>query len=79
VEEHHAYCQVLLKRAEDLRPLLQRISLRELVVEERLELERLKQNPERLQSRLPSASMDRKKEEAMTARVKNLEKLTSEV
>lgn len=64
---------------EELRPLLQRIAKREAVVKERVELEHLMDNPDRLTARNQSAREDRKREEAMSMRVKNLEKLTKEV
>jgi hypothetical protein len=44
---------------EELRPLLQKISRREAVVQERVELEHLMQNPERLTARGPNAREER--------------------
>jgi hypothetical protein len=62
-----------------LRPLLAKIAKREAIVEERVELEVLMQNPERLTARGPKAREDRKREEDMQRRVKSLEKVTKEV
>jgi hypothetical protein len=62
-----------------LRPLLAKITRRELIVKDRLDLEHLMLNPERLTARGPNAKEDRKKEENMINRVRNLEKLTTEV
>ena len=66
-------------KVEQLRPLLAKIAKRENIVEERVELEHLMQNPERLTARGPKAREDRKREEDMQRRVKNLEKITKEV
>lgn len=66
-------------KVEQLRPLLLRIAKREAVVEERVELEHLMTNPERLTARGPKAREDRKREEEMQRRVKNLDKMTKEV
>ena len=66
-------------KVELLRPLLAKIAKRENIVEERVELEHLMQNPERLTARGPKAREDRKREEDMQRRVKNLEKITKEV
>ena len=46
-------------RVEQLRPLLLKIAKREAVVEERVELENLMMNPERLTARGPKAREDR--------------------
>lgn len=51
VDLHESYCNELRKRVEELRPLLQKIARREAVVQERIELEHLQQNPERLTAR----------------------------
>lgn len=56
-----------------------KIAKREAIVEERVELEVLMQNPERLTARGPKAREDRKREEDMQRRVKNLDKVTKEV
>ena len=79
VEEHDQYYQKIKLKAEKLRPLLAKITRRELIVQDRLDLEHLMLNPERLTARGPNAKEDRKKEETMSNRVKNLEKLTAEV
>ena len=49
------------------------------MINERIELETLSLNPERLTARSGSARDERKREEGMTLRVKNLERLTKEV
>jgi hypothetical protein len=59
VEEHEAYCTGLRRRVEELRPILQRIGRRETVVQERLELEKIMLNPERLTARGPNAREER--------------------
>jgi hypothetical protein len=69
----------LRTKVELLRPLLAKIAKREAIVEERVELEVLMQNPERLTARGPKAREDRKREEDMQRRVKSLEKVTKEV
>ncbi len=79
MDEHQAYFNVLRAKAEELRPLLAKIIKREAIVQERIELENLMQNPARLTDRSQSAREDRKREEAMTNRVRNLDRLTDEV
>ncbi len=79
VEEHEAYFNVLKARVEELRPLLQKIARREAVVQERIELEHIMLNPERLKARGPNAREERKREEEMIGRVNKLEKMTKEV
>lgn len=79
VDNHEAYLNELKARVEELRPLLQKIAKREAVVLERIELEHIQLNPERLTARGPQARQDRKREEGMTTRVKNLEKTTKEI
>ena len=59
MEEHEAYFLQLQQRAEELRPLLQRIARREAIVLERIELEHIQLNPERLTARGPNAREDR--------------------
>jgi hypothetical protein len=76
---HEVYYNQIRVRVEELRPLLKIISRRETVIQERIELEHLQLNPERLTARGPNAREERKREEAMTNRVKNLEKLSKEV
>ena len=79
VEVHEEYFSNLKLRVEELRPILQKITRREAVVQERIELEHLQMNPERLQARGPNAREERKKEEAMAQRVRNLDKVTKEL
>lgn len=76
---HEVYYNQIRVRVEELRPLLKIIARRETVIQERIELEHLQLNPERLTARGPNAREERKREEAMTNRVKNLEKLSKEV
>jgi len=77
--EHEEYFATLKARVELLRPLLQKVSRRETWVQERIQLEALQMNPERLTARGPKAREDRKKEEVMTNNVKKLDKLTKEL
>ena len=79
VEVHEEYLSRLKLRVNDLRPILSKIYKREQVVQERIELEQLQLNPERLTARGPSAREDRKREEGMINRVKMLDKLTKEI
>eukprot|EP01039_Chlorochromonas_danica_P010648 gene10648-11806_t len=79
VDLHESYFTQLRQRVEELKPILNKISKREVVVNERIELEHLQLNPERLTARGPNAREERKREEAMTNRVKNLDKLTKEI
>jgi len=79
VDVHEAYYSVIRARVEELRPLLSEITRRETVVQERIELEHIQMNPERLSARGPHAREERKKEEGMNSRVKNLEKITKKV
>lgn len=79
LDEHEQYFSTLRTRVEELRPLLLKIHRREVIVQERLELEHLQMNPERLTARGPNAREERKREEGMTNRVKNLDKLTKEI
>ena len=79
VEKHQAFFQELQIKVTKLRPLLQRIERREAVIQERVELEYLQMNPERLNNRGPHAREERKREEAMAAHVRNLDKLTLDV
>ncbi len=59
MEEHEAYYLSLKTRVEDLRPILQRIAKRESVVQDRIELEHIMCNPERLKARGPNAREER--------------------
>jgi hypothetical protein len=79
VEVHEAYFTALKGRVEELRPILVKISRRETIVLERVELENLMLNPERLSARGQNAREDRKREEAMGMRVRGLEKVTKEL
>lgn len=79
VDLHEAYFVALRVRVEELKPILLKISRRETIINERIELEHLQMNPERLTARGPNAREERKREEAMTNRVKTIEKLTKEI
>eukprot|EP01035_Chromulina_nebulosa_P021145 gene21145-27397_t len=79
VEEHESYFNKLKGRVDELRPVLNKISRREAIVKERIELEHIQLNPERLIARGPNAREERKREEGMTVRVKNLDKITKEI
>ena len=79
IEDHESYLNSLKSRLEELKPLLTKITKREAIVAERIELEHIQLNPERLTARGPKAREDRKREEGITIRVKNLEKLTKEI
>lgn len=79
VEEHETYCIALKARVEEMRPLLAKIARRENVVQERIELEHIMCNPERLKERGPAARQERKREEEMIGRVNKLDKLTKEI
>lgn len=59
MDAHEAYFSALRTRVEELRPLLQKIARREAVVQERIELEHLQMNPERLTARGPNAREER--------------------
>eukprot|EP01041_Mallomonas_annulata_P006250 gene6250-12653_t len=69
VEAHEEYSSRLRARLEELRPILQKVARREAVVAERVELEQIMLNPERLTARGPKARDDRKREEEMQRRV----------
>lgn len=79
VEEHELYCVSLKEKVEILRPILSKITRREVIVKERIDLEHLMMHPERLSARGPKAREDRKREEEMSRRVKALEKYTKEL
>ena len=79
VDSHEQYLAALKARVEELRPLLAKISKREAIVLERIELEHIQLNPERLTARGPKAREDRKREEGMTTRVKNIDRNTKEI
>lgn len=79
VDAHARYFATLKDKAEDLRPLLVKIQAREAVVGDRIELEQIQLNPDRLKNRGASAFADRKREEAMTKGVRGLERLNSEL
>ena len=59
VDEHETYYLSVKARVEELRPILQRVTRREGVVMERIELEHIQLNPERLTARGPNAREDR--------------------
>lgn len=79
MDQHEAYFNTLRVKVEELKPILQKVARRETVVQERIELEHLQMNPERLTARGPNAREERKREEGMSTRVRNLEKNTKEV
>ena len=79
VDKHEAYFSTMRAKVEVLRPLLQKIARREVIAQERIELEHIQMNPERLSARGPNAREDRKREEVMHTRVKNLDKITREL
>lgn len=56
---HEAYFNALRLRVDELKPILQRVSRREAVVQERIDLEHLQMNPERLTARGPNAREER--------------------
>lgn len=53
------YFNALRQRVENLKPILQKIARREGVVQERVELEHIQLNPERLTARGPNAREER--------------------
>lgn len=59
VDLHEAYFTALRVRVEELKPILQKVSRRENVVQERVELEHIQMNPERLTARGPNAREER--------------------
>jgi hypothetical protein len=60
-----------------LKPILLKIRVREEIIQDRLELEKLQHNPDRLKSR--EAFNARKREDAMIRGIKTLEKITAEI
>ena len=64
---------------EELRPILLKIQSREALVEDRIELERLQLNPDRLKNRSANAFAERKREESMVKGVRSLERVTAEL
>ncbi len=73
------YFSALRKRVEELKPLLLKVSRREGIVQDRIELEHIQLNPERLTARGPNAREERKREESMAKGVRSLEKCTKEL
>ena len=59
MEAHEDYATRIRARLEELRPILVKISRREAIVAERIELEQIMLNPERLTARGPKARDDR--------------------
>jgi hypothetical protein len=59
VDLHETYFSSLRKRVEELKPMLMKISKREMIIQERIELEHLQTNPERLTARGPNAREER--------------------
>ena len=64
---------------EELRPILLKIQSREALVEDRIELERLQLNPDRLKNRSANAFAERKREETMVKGVRTLDRVTAEL
>ena len=79
VEDHELFCVSLKDKVDVLRPILHKIARREAIIKERVELEHIMLDPERLRARGPKAREDRKREEEMSRRVKSLEKYTKEL
>ena len=79
MDQYDSYCAQLRERVEELRPILLKIQSREALVEDRIELERLQLNPDRLKNRSANAFAERKREETMLKGVRSLEKLTTEL
>lgn len=75
---HEDYLEKFLKYMQVLRPLLAKVARREAVVDERMEYENILQNPDRLKSRGYTIE-ERVKEEAMCARVRKLDKTTTDL
>jgi hypothetical protein len=59
VEMHESYYTKLKARVDELRPILNKIARREAIIQERVELEHIQLNPERLIARGPKAREDR--------------------
>ena len=68
LERHDDYITDLIVRLEEMKPILRMIEKRELIVQERYELEELQKDPERLKQR--GASRQLMEEEKMARRVK---------
>jgi len=79
VEDHELFCVSLKEKVDLLRPILSKIARREAIIKERVQLEHIMMDPERLRARGPKAREDRKREEEMSRRVKGLEKYTKEL
>ena len=79
LEEHEGYYLRLRERVEELRPILLKIQSREALVEDRIELERLQLNPDRLKNRSANAFAERKREETMVKGVRTLDRVTAEL
>ncbi len=56
---HEQYFKELRDRVEEMNPILLKISRREGVISDRIELEHLQMNPERLTARGPNAREER--------------------
>lgn len=59
VEIHESYYTKLKARVEELKPILMKIARRETIIQERIELEHIQLNPERLTARGPNAREER--------------------
>mmetsp|Transcript_29113 Transcript_29113/g.41534 ORF Transcript_29113/g.41534 Transcript_29113/m.41534 type:complete len:292 (+) Transcript_29113:100-975(+) len=78
INTHEEYLNGLKAWVTNLQPILQKVARRETIVQERIELEHLQRNPDRLMDRAPNAR-DRKREETLVVHIKNMDKLTKEL
>lgn len=77
LDKHEEYIQLLNSRLEQMRPILRIIERREAIIRERMELEELQKDPERLQQRGAAMTRQLMEEEKMAKRIKReLPKLT---
>jgi protein regulator of cytokinesis 1 len=77
LEKHEEYIQLLNSKLEHMRPILRIIERRECIIRERMELEELQKDPERLQQRGAAMTRQLMEEEKMAKRIKReLPKLT---
>jgi hypothetical protein len=79
LDNHESYFKALKVRVAELKPLLQKVARREGIIRDRMELEMLTLNPDRLMARGPKAREDRKREETLHNRVRLLDKTTREL
>lgn len=59
IDQHENYCRSLKAKVEELKPILSKVNKRELIVQERIELEHIQMNSERLTARGPNAREER--------------------